>query len=87
MKKLFWRIAMFFFPFTFLFGCTSTSVLMQSCPLPAALDHVAQGPLDIPEVSLPPKDAVKMWAGDRHLLKSLADDYNALRGHVKRECK
>ena len=72
-------------------GCGSLphpAILLNGCIIPHELDFEASGPADIPETSpLPPRDALKIWAGDRHLLGGLASDYNALRAHIRKECQ
>lgn len=72
-----------------LMGCsTIRQVLVNSCEIPAALDYRAEGPVAIPEGQmLPLKDFLKVEAGERHLHKVLADDYNDLADHVRTSCK
>lgn len=76
-------------PWLALFGCaTMPTVLLTACIIPPQLDYVASGAPDLSEtMPLPPRDALQVWAGDRHLLRGLADDYNDLIKHVKGQCQ
>lgn len=66
-------------------GCAhAPTVVMGHCEIPAALDHEAHGPADL--TPLPYEQALGAWAGERAGYAQLADDYNALRNHVRAKC-
>lgn len=83
------RIAIILFPWMVLMSCHSLPVvLLHGCQIPESLDYEATGPIPLPsEAPLPARDAVQLWASERHLHAGLAHDYNDFRAHVKTNCQ
>lgn len=65
-------------------ACASPPPVIQgSCHVPQGLDYTAQGPLPLPAIDTPLRQHLQDEARERSAHRTLANDYNALRDHVK----
>ena len=70
-----------------LLGACDTINVLGSCPIPAALDYEAKGPRELPKRAHSPDEILLDTAVQRKSVRSLANDYNDLRGFVKEKCQ